>query len=630
MPTPLQTVLIGDEDLAKQYVAEANRLYEMRISGQQFDSGVRISIVDGPSPVAYIEADYNPQTQVRALRGSAYGEYYIEHYGYNHRKDAMLPRGTFSVTNSFDNIGLGHPICAEVKYISDGVTMTFVVHDDYADHSMRDTVYLVIDTVLNSLTEDFHSDMTDYGTVAGFTTFSMALPTSCGWLYLYDRFYSAHGYGVLRTGSSPRYSGIMGFVYDGGGSLVNQTYGTSGDKTATWKVVSPSIFIPWNSKTGGSDYAFINLPADIVIYNNPGHMTTTYYPLVFPLGNHDAMVLHRKRNANSSYIYGGTFELVATRVSGSTPSTSAASVVGVTSGYFQETAWHWDLTSTNGTVLSSMDDVRSWIMMDFSAGSNCMVPLATGETLWMVYRWGIGAHFGMAPDRAYNAQWVCISVTPGGFAQKGVVQSYWDDYAGSAMSNPNFSDTTSPRFIIYSVGVVALDTANVRFYATRMRAEGGSNQFNFDGFLVYSSGDGGATWSEPQPVVVNGRSTGEPDVFNGKKASPPKLIANNAGDYVIAMSLTYLNTVGGVTDQMSATLITSKDGVTFETEPIGTVDISVSGAYNFAFHNPDTLFEVMDYGNHDEGFSPSPYKHLPTYYGTASKASRDNAADPNL
>lgn len=624
---------LGDEDRARGYTHEAEKLAAAGRSGAQMSDGTTIEIFGPPEQqIAYIHSPFLPEYVVLAPRAAEGGGYYLELYGYNHRKDAMLPSGTHRAVMDFSGVGYDDMIGVEVAYVSDGITANIYLFDSSADDdTMRDPKTYIVAFGLSGVTEDLQTNADYVYTPQGFPVTLVGIEASASYLSQGAYLASLTPYGVDRAGADPVYYMVVGVNYEAPQSMIVETY-NSGNSDVQYKLVTVGFVFASIGRSSAFDYALYSLTTGVLRYDDPGGMISSQFPVMVPLGNNRAVAFFKRRTVNAAYLFGGEFSLGATLVSGTTFTQTILSTASITSGWFALSTWNHG-TSASTTLVHSSDTVKTNVLLESMANAtHAAIPLGQDETLIIGQKIYVGYDEALSDWSTATAPWsaqqMCYSVTPTGVGPKGAVVSYFDEYYDG--SYPGIGGNTN--IFTYSL-VGALDLGNdvvVAFFHRHVAAFDIAPQFRYDGLIRFTSQDAGATWDAGVTSYMNWGTDGPPQQW---LLSPPKLIGFTAtGGAVILLGVTFASTVVGGAELTDTTMFTSDDsGTTFALAPIGTVDLAYllpTGAT--IFHRHRGITSVQTWGNHEDGFSPSSHPLQPAYYGTATKACRDTSTDPNL
>ena len=624
-------VCYGDEDRAQAHYADAYALYQSGSPGVQLSDGTIIDIVRaGGVPIAYINSPFLCEYAVLAPRQTEVG-YQLDVYGYYHRKDAMIPQGKQIISVSYAGNGFPYFIGPEILYITDGIALKLTSCIAQSTYSRRTPVNYILSMSLMSPVEDLQTDSNGTATVQGFMAFEGGIPLKVSWALQGDNLYSACPYGVDRTGAFPVYRAVVGSHYEDAGTLITQYY-NSGNSSVQYSMVYPILAYISAGKGATPDGGGNTFNSDIMV-PNVSNVESAPYPIVIPLGNNRVFILSRKWTANSSLIYGGSFSLAAYVVSGAGYSFSAASTAGITTNYYVGTSWNFGPTS-GAAIVTPYDNARNWGLFDAMAESaRVCLPLSNDETLIDGYRVGISAAWGKA-DTTYNAQLVCFSVTSTGIAQKSVVFSFWDQFVSPG--NHSIYTSNMPRHMPAVLGFCKIGSGNeagkIYLYYTMQYAPDFNTDLAWDGVKRFVSSDDGATWSAMEAVTLNLTTEADPTEPAAFMLSPPKWVGSNAdGDPIIVCGYIRADTVGSDVALTKASIVSSVGGLIFDVGNSGTADLGyILDPNGWLMHTQTGLGSLQHFGNHEDGYAPSPHRHLPNYYGTPTKICRDSSGDPNL
>lgn len=627
-------VCLGDEDRALTHFAEAEALYMAGRVGGQLSDGTVIDISDG---VAYVHSPFLAEYIILAPRDAGLGDssYFLDLYGYNHRKDAMIPEGRMNVIADYSVNGYPNNIGPEAIYISDGVMAYASLSVTTDAKPLRDPESYVIDFGFMGATEDLQTNETAF-TVQGFAGCHIGFEGTASFFSQGPYLFCANAYGVDRTGSAPVYRALFGVNYQAAQSMIVDTY-NSGNSDVQYKLVSVGFLYASVGRDSAFDYALYELAVGVMRYDDPGGMISSQFPVVVPLGNNRAVTLYKKRNANAAYLFGGSFAIGSTKISGTGFSQVALATTGVTGGWFYQTEWNHG-TSASTTLTTTSDDVKfNYLMETLTHAASFVVPLSQDETLIVGKKVYVGYTEGTADwsnaTLLGSAQLMCYSVTDTGFAEQGTVALYFDDFYDGTHPVAGGAVTLYRHDVVGMLGLGLSGTdRKVVVFAHRYSATytGSPPTFAYDGLYRFYSDDSGATWGAGTQVTLDWGVDGAPPSW---RFAPPKIAGFTAGgEAIVLLGVTFGTPVTGGTELTDSTMFSSSDsGLTFELSPTGTVDLSYVLPTGSSIFQPGRgMTSVQDFGNHEDGYAPSPYRHMPTYYGTPTAACRDSAADPNL
>lgn len=621
---------LGDEDRAMTHQHEATELAHAGIPGAQLSDGTTISIVDeGGHKTAFINSPFLAEYIVLAPRAAQEEGYVLELYGYNHRRDAMVPNGDFRVSTSFSGNGFDAMIGFEAMYISDGIAGLITLHDSSSDDDVvRDPKTYIISFGFSGTTEDLQTDSATTYTVQGFPSTSTGFQATTSYYAQGSYLASLAPYGVDRTVSSPVYRYVIGTNYEAAQSMIVETY-NSGNSDVQYKIVTVGFLYASIGKDSAFDYGLYQITTGVMRYDDPGGMISSQFPVMVPLGNNRAVAFFKRRTINATYLFGGEFSLGATLIEGTGFSQTTLSTTGLTNGWFYQSVWNHGTSADTNLQLTS-DTVKINYLLDSMAYmAPSAVPLSQDETLVAGHKIYVGYNETNWASAAnpWSAQVMCYAATSLGVSEKGAIVSYFDEFYDGTY--PGYGSPTLYRYTM--VGMLGLGGDKVvAFFHRRSAAFGGVPAFAYDGLYRFNSADGGETWSAPVHVYLEWGEDGPPSswIF-----SPPKHAGYAAdGEAIILLGVTFATAVTGGLELTDTTLFNSSDsGLNFVLSPTGTVDLAyVIPTGGTIFHRERGMTSVQDWGNHEDGYAPSPYRHLPTYYGTPTAACRDSANDAGL
>ena len=623
-------VFLGDEDRAKDHCAEALAFADSvpagRGGGFSLSDGTTIRVDDYG---IYVHAEFLPESVIVLPRNIGGGLYNVELYGCNHRKDAMIPKGVLRAGLAY--VDTFPPLGPEICYISDGIVATTMAYP-YFEYppTISDAAYFVTSVSIAGGDEDYKHHGEGVGTVGGFSSVDDAVASVAAYRWFADSFYSVNPYGVSRSSpDTPYYQFALGSQYEYGAEVTEQY--ASGAREVKYAACYQLLPLIGTGKGATKHWSTTVLCSDIVVHwTTYGYAVSACFPIVIPLGNERVMALTRKRTADGSKWFGGTFSIEAYIASGTNAATvTASTTAGLTSGFMRNV---WDFGAENYNASSIAVPLESqkhyWLFRSLAMSSRNAVALSQNETVLAAHKTYLDQLDPTDPGNTipasstHSEQWVCLSATPSGITVKGVIKSYWGETTdpGGAPHGYNYK---------YGyIGTVGTSTTDVLAYFERRKStvENGYT-FVWDGLVRFASSDGGATWDAGTDIT-------EPVGLTSYMISPPVYLGRAIDDKaVIAFAVT--KTTPG-----SGSAFSINEGTVWHSEDDGiNFTLSTPGAINLGFEVNDTAYifhrmrglSSMHYcGNSEDGFAPSPHPYLPDYYGTPTKASRSITDDPNL
>lgn len=628
MKEPPILMFLGDEERAMTHATEALTLYHAGLKDGYLRDDTTISVNGN---VVTVEATFHPQfslfTPVDVPDNP--GQYRLRRLGAIHRKDAMLPMGLFSNATVYD-AAYPDAIGSECFYGTDGILATATINVPATLSEKADIQDYILNFSIAGVTEDLIQGGNESAmTPQGFLNASAYVYSCVSLMSQGDTYYSAAWYGVDRSGSYPVYAFSIGHQVYATGTLLQSAYNNGG---GTSYVKYYEIYQAFSFLKAGrqftTDSNSYGLGTDVIEYDaeypESGIFHNAPYPVVIPLGNQRVFILYRERVADANKIFGGTFRIQAYLASGSNFSFTSPAVSGITS--FLDTPAGYGCGTVGSGYSIPQDAVRvNYLFETLGISARTAVPVSQDETLV----------FGWKDPLALNTtiKWICYSVTPTAITEKSIVVGF---YTSPDPSNPRALNHYSYR------GAVHLGGTKVAVYFLHLTMAIGANTWSEHGIVRFLSDDDGTTWdsgtlcSYTSSVANNGMLISTKPIYIGETsdAEPTSIVALGAADRETIDANTFYAKNAKI---MSA----PDDGLTFVETHSGAGDLKltatgsvISGGgvvslYSYA-NETNGIMSLVEHGEPISGFAPSPYKHLPTYYGTPTKASRDSSGDPGL
>lgn len=646
--------LLGDEDRASLLVSKALRLYDSGAVGT-YEEDDSIITVRGDNIT--IEASHHAPMSIFSpldTLGGTVGQYDLWLLGASHRKDAMLTAAKYFVVASSYAAQFPRAIGPELIYMTDGIAFVGHAAAESATSVLRTYTQFVGMFGFCGVTEDNIGE--GQGDVVGPGRVANAIAElSCAGSEQQqgDNLYSACCYGVDRTTDpdKPRYRFIVGC----------SLHTDATEKTSTWYFNDLGTIKPGQAHyydinnvfvylTGQKDAAptayYYSLGYDMAIseidYDTtaaPGFTSEAYpwngvFPVVIPLGNQRVFIVYRKKTTDTTKVFDGTFNLYGKVVS--TMSMTQADV-GVDALKVKLTAdaqtngWNFGTKGDavnggfSGRPVYDHDAITMWwVMENMAVRARNAVPVSQDETLMISLEAGWDQHD--PPGSANPSPWyqVCYSFTSTGVTKKSTLTAGYNGH-----------DPTRGLALDYFYefhGSCHGSAQNV--YVLFKRFAYISSAWVDQGPLLFKSDDDGATWDSGTFVTMtnDADSTGTYWLSSQMLYIGPKLDADGAptGDDILCIGYADTEAVTGATEIKNPKLMTSEDsGLTWTASKsggAGRVYTWQNGYY--LYHTSRGLCSVHLTGDAVDGFEPSPYRHLPTYYGTPTKACR-TFTEPN-
>lgn len=623
--TPPTLVFLGDEDRARGHATKALETY---YAGRKAEYLEDDTIIDVRGDVIYVESTFHPNISIFTPVDDAAnpGKYRLRRLGAEHRKDGMLPMGLFSVETPSD-ANYPNGVGLEFMYLSDGIGFCGVINAPATLVERGDQQNYILTMSILGVTEDlFQGGGTSVGTPQGFKNAITHTYAVAPMLYA-DSLYSICAYGVDRSGSAPKYTIVAGHQAYVDGVEKQSAYNNGGGTQyvkyyETYQALSYLTAGKGSSPDNNTYGLAVEVLENDTSYGGAGTFLPTPHPVVIPLGNMRVFILYRERVTDATKIFGGSFRLQAYLMYGAGHSWGAPSVSGVT-GFLDGASHNYGTVNASYTV--PPDSLRMQrLMTSLADAARTAVPLSQDETLI----------FGKKDrlDTAVTVKWVCYSVTSTAISEKAIVAQYHDTSDG----------TGRVRFDYSYRGAVHLGGQKIAAYFLKSTIPQNGSAWQEVGIVRVLSTDNGATWGNEQVCTFASSVSNDGDVVSQRPIYIGET-GNSPSSSIVAVGYADRVEITANSFKMQHVKIMSSedDGVTFvETHSsAGPLEFSAEGGVisgggtvivgNY-FNQVNGMLALCEHGMPMDGFAPSPYKHLPAYYGTASKASRDNAADPNL
>lgn len=625
--------LLGNEEEAARWVGYAEQLHDAGMRGGSPDGLVTIDILDG---IAHIHAEMNCPYHLIAPKGMASGGYEIYYLGYSHRKDAITPAG---VDKTFGGSAGDALVGYDIKYISDGIAMKgAMLLADNEQQNWAAAEYDALAYIGNAVIEDVSMSRHGGGTVGGYGASGFALTMSFYFQVVNPLLFTATPHMVDRTlPDAPRYIGYIGYLHRTNTTPIIEYANT----TAMTKYTVTNIMVAaLEDGKAGADGTTYNLGVDIFAETDtsytpdilaPANSIATP-PLIWNFTNGKSIILCRKRTTGS-YWFGGTFGYYCLRIEGNAFTAYGASSAALTTTYSYSTSFAWDSTyypnstTTYGVFVSGGSGVfnpwdmyrMDWLLFDFQVNYGDTVATSNSELLTFASR----RYCNFYPTNYTNdARLCCFAITTTGITQKAVMLDYYStNYAtGGGGGTP-----TGDKYWIGRVRAACIGSNTVIVIFERTRHDAGTLEQLGSEHLRMVSTDNGATWGTPTTVTFSGLDTNY-ELGNIVVVTP----TGDADTAVLLASYLAKDISGSDKTYRKASILKSEDGgATWSVGATAAPDLNYTTSAFGSFPNGG-IGRLFNFGDHDDGFAPSPHRHLPTFYGTARKICRDLSVDPNL
>lgn len=625
--------LTDDEDVAQEFAAEARLLHAQGVRGRVplgRSGGVLADISDY---AITISVDFMPEYTLSVpLTAEELGAGYYRNWivGYTHRRDTMVPLAKDLLV---DHSGYSNQIAQydDRQYISEGyISRTHCVFPNGAVLGRPTVMGLSLSIAVEPA--DLHSNQTGLAGVLpgvksggmGYTCMVSPLPGE--WE---QPPFTSTPYGVVRTGT-PSVSVCAGVTRQ----VDNTVYETDHFKlNQTWYIgytYVNTIVLMARSFSGSTSGYLFSFGTDImfqydrqagVYYYEDGSLVSAYPVVVIPLGNHSVLVVARQFVADPTYeVFDGKFIMQCWTITGESPLANVASAAGANAAYMNQTedagyatycfAPNYNVYDPNGNTWRLVGYLN-----ELSITARSAVPLGNGTTL--VFGRVAPPDFDGAPPQE---QLVCSTASTSGLGHRGVLGTYYG--WGKQMSNFAYRNPSNTCYKHYFLGAchLGLNTV-VAFY----RREVVYPYEAYIGVVRFMSEDAGVTWTE-QVCTFNFSS----DVL----FTCPRVVSlrtESAAARLVVGILPREDTGTTIRYSLVHVAVSDDSGASWAEGPVGSVGIELDLLKPAGASNHVTgIGTLMHIGNEDDGFAPSPYANLPTFYGTPSLACRSTANDPNL
>lgn len=641
-------VYLGDKDLARAHRHIAAGMVARGHTGTtQLYDGSTVAIVRSDALVTCtITAPMHAEISVVVNRFADFANnaYWTQFYGYNHRKDSMHPFGKWESGRTYPNpwdLKAG----PELAYISDGVFAASFNHFNSSyGNTIGTTETLLRETQICSMLEDRITGDANWGTAAGFKTYADASSATWSSFWHSSNPASMQPLAVNRLDpANPIYVVATANIDLMDNFAYSYNYGTSG----TWKYAKTGVYVQVHSvgKTSAGQSGGFYVADDIMYW---GDSNSTYGeasfcnpapPIILPLGNHRVVVLSRHATASAGKKFGYTFGYKCKIIDSLGIAAGVFASDGVCSDltlntYMVGPSWHYGLENDGGVGKtnkpdSPTDSIRDFYFMRFLEDSSRMAfPLTVNETLFAGYHCFMASHWDLVADQAWDSEIVCLSATGSGITQKGIIFKFYDADRGIDPAwHPYYTNANIPVYRVTFLGMCYGGAASTVYCYLGI--------YEYSPIIMpnskvkrFKSTDGGATWDDGTVVTIDNPNDG----YNAYFIRTPTWLGNDpvTGKAKIAFGYTRANVPDNLDTQYKqvAIQVSVDDGITFTRGPFTTEDAD----YTLYFGNRvpgrvrgDSI--LIDSGNVVDGFRPSPYRHLPTFFGPISPASRDNTND---
>lgn len=619
-------VFLGDEDRAMSHAPEALAIFHAGRKDAYLEDDTHIYTVGS---TVYIHAEFHPEFSLFTpvdIEGSP-GLYRMRRLGLEHRKDGMTPMGLYSHATSSD---VSYPLKTGVEliYCADGIAFSSILNLTEPLVEKADVQNFIFSLSVLGITEDLLQGGSDtVSTPQGFKNANIHTYAIAAMLTQLDTLHSVAPYGVNRAGAYPTYTVAVGHAVHTDFALKDSAFdnGSGTDHVKYYEVYQALTYLTAGrgispaSNSLGLGVDVIEEDADYIV---SGVFLQAPYPVVIPLGNQRVFILYRERIADGTKIFGGKFKISAYLMSGSGLSFTVPSVAGITA--FLDTPAGYNCGTVGGGYTIPQDALRvQHLFESLGAASRTAVPVSQTETLI----------FGRKNklDVATTVKWICYSVGTTGIVEKSTPLAFFDT-----------PDPVTPRDqVSYDYrGAVHLGGTKVVAYFFKSTWAIGATSWSEAGMVRLLSTDDGASWGAEQLCSFTSEDDNDGMVLSEK---PIYIGETAAGDSIVALGFADRGAVDATHFVMkNAKVMTSvDDGLTFTQthSAAGPLEFTAEGGLitsgetaivgNY-FNKTNGMLALTQHGTPMNGFAPSPYKHLPTYYGTAAKASRDSSNDEGL
>lgn len=630
--------LLGDEETAQQYTGHASQLHRMGLKYGAPNSMVEITIQGNVATImAHMDCPYHlmvPQT----YQGSPEGYYQIGLIGYSHRKDAITPSGLYQ--SSYVGDEGDYQYGNEIHYMTDGIA----VHGACVGQGTNivlyvETFYATV-CVGGAVTEDVlnarhGADQTGQATPMGFRPTKRYYAAARVVALQGENTFALTPHKVDRTDpAAPSYTALLGYSYLVSGTPTTQVNGSNVQVTSYFEMQHRFGYVT-DGKAGGSYDAY---------YLGDDFCDTTYkewsstWPIVWNLSNGVSVLLHRYRINDAAKWFGGSFGLKLIRVEGPAIMLYNLSAAPLLTGYSYAATWSFMATDypdtssaygvTNYEGASSdlfvpHDHMRMAVLMhDFGIHSKKAAVVTANGTL-VTFSRRLRMH--RAPtNQSYASQLCCFAITADGISQLSVLDSYWD--WAEYLADSSAAGAVRKNYV--GLRAVATNTTTIiLFYEKELETGVGTAVFNSQGWFRRVSTDGGTTWGTEEALTFAGTSAlwewSRPRVVvDGESVAVTRLIAGYLEKTVAGSTKTYGD---------ASVLLSEDGGLTWTKSIASAVGINYTAPAGAQFINGDSgLGTLHNHGSWEDGYEPSPHKHLPTFFGTPTQICRDSTGDPGL
>lgn len=635
---PLTFNLLGDEETAQQYTGHASHLYQMGLKYGAPNSMVEIAIHGNVATImAHMDCPYHlmvPQT----YQDSPEGYYEVGLIGYSHRKDAIVPSGLYQ--SSYVGYEGDYQYGMEVHYMTDGIAVHGACIGQGVSVTLYPEVFDATVCVAGAVTEDVMNarhgaDGTGQGAPMGFRPTKQYFAAARVVALQGENTFSVVPHKADRTDpAAPAYSALIGYSYLASGTPVTQVNGSNVQVTSYFEMQHRFGYV--TDGKGGPSYNAYYLGDDFC--------DTTYkewsscWPVIWNLSNGVSVLLHRYRINDSSKWFGGSFGLKLIRVEGPPIMLYDLSVAPLLTGYSYASTWSFmeadypDTSSSYGIntyenaspdLFVPHDHMRMTVLMfDFGINSKKAAVVTANGTL-VTFSRRLRMH--RAPtNQALASQLCCFAVTADGISQLSVLDSYWDwaEYAAdSTAAGAVRKNYTGLRAIATN------STTAILFYELQLETGVGTSVFSSQGWFRRVSTNGGVTWGSAEALTFTGTS-------GLWEWSRPRVVVDGESVAVTRLIAGYLEkTVAGATKTYgdASVLLSDDGGLTWMKSVASAPGINYKAPAGAQFLNGDAgLGTLHNHGSWEEGYEPSPHKHLPNFYGTPTQICRDSTNDAGL
>lgn len=627
--------LIGDEEAAAAYKGLACSMYRNGLLHATPDSMTTILIRDGAIPSCDITVHMDCPYHLMVPRTDETGvnNYTVGLIGYSHRKDAIVPHGAYR-SPAYGDEGM-FQYGNEIRYISDGIALHGACVGIGSFYPAQPDSFYATVTVGGAVTEDVQN-------VAGRDVDNVGSSTPQGYIpqkryFVAARVVSLQGnntyslvpHKVDRTDATkPIYTGLLGYSYLVSGDPVYQYQDTT--LVCSYYEFQHRLGYVSEGKTT-SEFNAYYLGDDFC--DTVGRDWSSVFPVLWNISNGQTVMLMRKRTNDATKWFGGTFSFSLILIEGPTIIFYDLALTGLLSPYFYQSWWSfvttdYPNTSTQyghmvipGSIMFAPHDYLRMSVLMHEFGMNmkkAAVVVADGTLLTFSVR--VRCH-RPPTNYAWGSELCCFAVTASGVYQRSKLFTYWAYYEYSGGE-----DAPVPRIVYTDLRAVYLGNNTVAlFYEKQTETGTGTAVWVSDGWFRIESTDNGYTWGTPAAVTfVDVDASFEWSrplmVSAGATAATTKLIAGYMGKTISGGTKTY---------EQASVLLSDDGGATWTKSIAAAPTINYQADTSVTFVNGDSgVGSLHNHGSWEDGYEPSPHKHLPNFYGIPTAISRNSSGDP--